>query len=217
MNPGRADDATWEPTDPVGAVILAGGGGQRLGGTDKASLVVDGRTLLDRALGAVQGVPTVVVGPSRPLPPGVMTTSEDPPGGGPAAGVVAGFAALAGRFGAAGADREIPGGALILVLAVDHPGVTAATFSRLVAALRPAGTRGAGGAVLVHDGRRQYGVGVYSADALRRSIRQRPSWHGVALRSLLGPLADTEVPALGAEADDVDTPQDLLRWRAGGQ
>lgn len=197
--------------DPVGAIVLAGGRGERLGGADKAGLDIDGHTLLDRALVAVGSVPAVVVASARRLPPGVLGTSEEPPGGGPAAGVVAGVAALERRLGTDGPNGEIADRALILILAVDHPGVTPETFSRLVAALRPAG---AGGAVLVQDGRRQYGVGVYSAGALRSAVAQRPSWHGVALRSLLGGLIDVEVPAVGAEADDIDTPDDLRRWRA---
>jgi CTP:molybdopterin cytidylyltransferase MocA len=195
--------------DPVGAIVLAGGHGRRLGGVDKAALDVSGRSLLARALAAVSGVLTVVVGPYRPLPPGVIGIGEYPPGGGPAAAAVAGFTALEQRLGTA-EDGQIPGRELILLLAVDHPGVTPATFTRLVGALRPAGV---GGAVLVHGGRRQYGVGVYSAGALRWSMAQRPSWHGIALRSLVGGLVDAEVPAAGAEADDIDTPDDLRRWR----
>jgi molybdopterin-guanine dinucleotide biosynthesis protein A len=207
--------------DPVAAIVLAGGAGRRLGGADKAALDVGGRTLLERALDAVSGVPAVVVGPARPLAAGVFGVCENPAGGGPAAGLVAGLAALEARLGVpalGGVPRtggplsgEVPWRALILVLAVDHPGVSPATFSRLVAALRPAGLRGA---VLVSAGRRHYGVGVYSADALRWSRSQRPSWHGAALRSLLGLIVDVEVAATESEAEDVDSPEDLARWRS---
>ncbi len=72
------------------AIVLAGGRGSRLGGVDKAAIVVGGRSLLDRALDAVSSAASVVVvGPDRPLPPGVMSASEQPPGGGPVAGIVA--------------------------------------------------------------------------------------------------------------------------------
>jgi molybdopterin-guanine dinucleotide biosynthesis protein A len=218
-----------DPADPAGgvrtaaaAIVLAGGRGERLGGVDKGALEVGGRPLLDRALAAVRGVHAVVVAPPRSLPPGVLGVSEQPPGGGPAAGVAAGFVALQQavreemtRRWIEGAAGEIPVDALILVLAVDHPGVTPATFARLVDALP---RTGADGAALVQDGRRQYGVGVYSAGALRHSIGRRPSWHGVALRLLLDPLVEVEVPAVGHEAADVDTPEDLRRWcaRSGG-
>ena len=41
------------PTESVTLAILAGGRGSRLGGVDKASLVVGGRTLLERQLAAI--------------------------------------------------------------------------------------------------------------------------------------------------------------------
>ena len=91
---------------PDAFVILSGGRAQRLGGsggpagtdrtddaddggdaggTDKASIALGGRTLLDRALGTTQGRPVVIVGPHAPARPRVTLTREDPPGGGPAA------------------------------------------------------------------------------------------------------------------------------------
>jgi molybdopterin-guanine dinucleotide biosynthesis protein A len=196
----------------LAAIVLAGGSGSRLGGVDKAALEVSGRSLLDRALATAGDRPTVVVGPPRPLPPGVLRACEEPPGGGPAAGAAAGFTALERWLAGSTPDGEIPREALVLVLAVDHPGVTPETVARLVSSFSQDGIRGA---VLVHQGRRQYGVGVYSAWALRRSISRRASWHGAALRELLGALADHEVPASESEADDIDTPEDLRRWRTG--
>src|SRR5699024_8293013 len=91
------------------------------------------------------------------------------------------------------------------------------TLQRLAAAARAgAADRGdpPAGAVLVHDGRRQYATGVFGAGALRWAVQQRPSWHGVALRSLVGAVVTAEVDAVGDEAWDVDTPADLARWRA---
>jgi molybdopterin-guanine dinucleotide biosynthesis protein A len=207
--PAAEPDSPGVVLDLVGAIVLAGGRGERLGGVDKAALLVAGRSLLDRALESLAGLSIVVVGPRRPLPSGVIAASEEPAGGGPAAGVVAGFRALEALLGQGAPNGEIPSHAQIAVLAVDHPGVTPTTFRRLTAALRGRGLRGA---VLAQDGRRQYGVGIYSAGALRWSIFQRTAWHDVALRSLLGPLVDVEVAALGAEADDLDTPDDLRRW-----
>ena len=67
----------------LGAVLLAGGAGSRLGGVDKAALRLDGTTLLDRALAALTGLDVVVVGPPRPLP-GLRVVREDPPRSGPA-------------------------------------------------------------------------------------------------------------------------------------
>ena len=77
------------------AIILAGGRGSRLGGVSKADLTVGGRRLLDVVLEAVRRArTTVVVGPVA-APDGVLVTLEDPPGTGPAAGIVAGLEAVA--------------------------------------------------------------------------------------------------------------------------
>ena len=77
------------------AVVLAGGSGRRLGGVDKAALEVAGATLLDRVLLASAGAGrTVVVGPPRRTVRDVIWTLEDPPAGGPLAGLEAGLRAL---------------------------------------------------------------------------------------------------------------------------
>ena len=123
-------------TSPSGfaAVVLSGGTGARLGGADKAALEVGGRTLLVRALEAVAGAEEiVVVGPTvgivDPAAAAVRFVVEDPPGGGPAAGLLAGLAALA------------PGSPLVVVLAVDMPYVGPATVARLLDALAADGRR----------------------------------------------------------------------------
>jgi len=191
-------------TAPLAAVILAGGQGRRLGGQDKPALLVGGRTLLDRALAAVPGGPIVVVGPPRSLPEGVRIVSEDPPGGGPAAGVAAGFVAL----------PELPVGAVVAVLAADLPGIDAPTVSRLCDALSADSAQGADGAVLLDpDGRRQYLIGVWRHGALQAAIGRRPGWHGRPLRELLEPIAVIEIPGSDREAADIDTPSDLRRWQ----
>lgn len=174
------------------AVVLAGGRGSRLGGVDKASVVVDGRTLLDHVLAAVASArQTVVVGPRRadaPDLPGVRWTREDPPGGGPVAGLAAGLVHVTTD--------------LVVVLAVDQPGITASTVDRLLAAVADTG------AVLVdEDGRAQWLAGAWRAGALRRALPADP--RDVSARSVLGPLDPTPVIARPGEARDVDTPGDL--------
>ena len=79
-------------------VVLAGGESRRFG-SDKLAADLDGRTLLDATLASVPaGLPVVVVGPARPVRRDVRFVREDPPGGGPAAALVAGLtAALDGR------------------------------------------------------------------------------------------------------------------------
>lgn len=188
---------------PDAFVVLTGGHGERLGRVDKAMLMLGGRTLLQRALASADGRQVVLVGPHRTPDSGVTTTTELPPGGGPAAGVAAGMARLAGNAAKAPIS-------LIGILAIDQVGVTEHTWRRLTAALVG---RNASGAVLIEDGRRQYGVGVYNSSALAAVIAERTSWHGVSLRALLDPLIGVEVAAALAEARDIDTPADLAWWQ----
>ncbi|WP_447002903.1 molybdenum cofactor guanylyltransferase [Saccharothrix isguenensis] len=173
------------------AVVLAGGRGSRLGGVDKASVVVDGRTLLDHVLTAVAPArQTVVVGPGKDGVPGVTWAREDPPGGGPLAGLAAGLAHV---------DAEV-----VVVLAVDQPGITRSTVDRLLAAV------GDTGAVLVDDaGRHQWLTGAWRTEALRSALPADP--RDVSMRSVLGPLTPVTVAARPGEAHDVDTPHDLTR------
>ena len=175
----------------LSAVVLAGGTGVRLGGVDKASIELAGRTLLEHALAATAGSDeVVVVGDPVPTSRPVTFTREDPPLGGPAAGLLAGRAALAGA-----AD-------LLLVLAVDMPRVTTATVERLVSAV--AGD----GAVLVGpDGRDRLALVVRTA-ALDAAAPMDA--HGLPLHRLLAPLDLVAVPATGDEARGVDRWEDLV-------
>ncbi|MEU6132680.1 molybdenum cofactor guanylyltransferase [Saccharopolyspora sp. NPDC047091] len=178
--------------DEFAAVVLAGGSSRRLG-VDKLALSTGGRTLLEHTALAVRDAdPLVVVGPRRPVSPPVRWAREDPPGSGPLAGLHAGLGEVPFERG------------LVAVLAADHPGLTAETVARLRAA---AGERGA---VLVDaDGALQWLLGVWPVAVLRAAmpeqVRDRP------VRALFAALDPAHVPAVGAEAADVDTPQDLHR------
>lgn len=176
-------------------VVLAGGTAVRMDGIDKAGLELGGRTLLERTVDAfVDADEVVVVGPrSAPLTRPVTFTREDPPKGGPVAGFLTGVDAL----------LRTP--ALVGVLAVDMPHVTAGTLRRLREA-----AAGHDGAFLVDgDGRRQL-AGVVSAARLA-AVRPDPeSQHGMSLRALLADLDLAAVAPDGAEARDVDTWAD---WR----
>ncbi len=195
------------PERPRFAVVLAGGSGRRLGRLDKPGLLHHGRRLVDIALAAVEPALTVVVGPDRVLPFGILQTWEDPPGGGPAAGLLAGLGALREHLGLA---RPGPDD-LVVVLASDLPGIDRPA----VAALSAAVTRnGLDGAVLSDpDGRLQYLAGVWRWCALLDSAARRASWHDGRLSDLLGPLIGATVPVDEASSADVDRPDDLVRWQ----
>jgi molybdopterin-guanine dinucleotide biosynthesis protein A len=72
------------------AVVLAGGDSRRFG-SDKLAAALGQQTLLDHTLAALpEAFTVIVVGPERPTARPVTFTREQPPGGGPAAALVAG-------------------------------------------------------------------------------------------------------------------------------
>lgn len=211
MNPVRVD-----------LLILAGGRGERLGGQDKAALEVGGRTLLDRVLeGAEQLGGSVVVVGDTPVPDGVARTLEDPPDGGPVAGIAAGLVALDaadagdGR-GAAGGDARPA--AWVAVVAVDQPGAAQA-----LAVLRTAlpGLSVSVDAVSHEDdgGHRQWLLALYRRPALEAALRRLESPRGVSVRRLVADLRWHVVEGGTEHVGDVDTWEDASRWegRLGGQ
>lgn len=186
------------PSPRLAAVVLAGGGATRLDGADKASVELYGRTLLEHVLDALIDADEVVVVMPESVPTSrpVTVTLEDPPQGGPVAGLFSGLDALAGP-----ADT-------IVLLAVDMPWVTATTVGRL----RRAG-QGRDGAVLVGaDGRRQL-AGVLRVGALTAADPGLEDRHGMPAHALLDGLDLAEVPAEGREGRDVDTWEDLRAGR----
>lgn len=174
------------------AVVLAGGSGARLGGADKAALEYAGRSLLDRVLEALADADEVVVaGPARPASAAASFVREEPPGGGPVAGLLAARRAL----------RAVPGH--LVVVAVDMPLVTRDTVRRLLVA-----SADRDGAVLVAgDGRWQLAC-VVRTDRLD-ALSPADGGHGRSWHGLLTGLDLAEVPARPGEDHDIDTWADL--------
>jgi molybdopterin-guanine dinucleotide biosynthesis protein A len=189
------------PGPEYDAIVLAGGTGRRIGGVDKAALDVGGRSLLDRVLVAlIEARRIVVVGPSRPLPVGVVGTTEQPPGGGPVAGIAAGLAVV-----------EAP---LVAVLACDLPFATDATVRALVDALEPGADGSADGAWLVDEtGRPQPLAAVYRAAPLRAAVASLVHVSNVSMRAMLGGMTMVDVVGVAEQAWDCDTWADLDRAR----
>ncbi len=181
----------------LGAIVLTGGSAVRFAGADKASMEIAGVTLLEHVLGALAEVPEVVVVGDHLLTSRPVTfVREDPPGGGPAAGLLAGLTAF----------PVVP--RLVVVLAVDMPLVNTTTVARLML------SSGEDGGLLVDgEGRRQYLCAIYRSEALLAVAPPLEEQHGLPMRRLVSGLDLAEVPALGWEARDVDSWADLTELR----
>lgn len=197
--------------------MLTGGRGRRLG-ADKAATEVGGRTLLHRVTSSIpHEVPLIVCGPPpRPEPQRpYLLTREDPPGGGPVAGLAAAVALV-----------ETP---VLVALATDLPflGSLPATLAdELVSA------PGVDALIAVDPaGRAQPLLAGYRTAALGIALDSLDATDGASMRQLLAhlrpgtrrSLPTTVVPTwrsvpadrpLGIDPTmDVDTPQDLARAR----
>ncbi|GAA3379384.1 NTP transferase domain-containing protein [Streptomyces racemochromogenes] len=186
------------------AIVLAGGAARRLGGADKPTLHVGGRTLLDRVLAACpDAAETVVVGTRRATGRPVHWTREDPPGGGPVAALDAGVRRTTAP--------------LVLVLSADLPFLDRDTVHVLLTAADAANTDGA--VLRDADGRDQPLVAAYRAEPLRREIAllatEHGTLHGLPLRALTKELDLARIGAAEPLASfDCDTWEDLAAARA---
>jgi molybdopterin-guanine dinucleotide biosynthesis protein A len=188
------------------AVVLAGGTSRRFGRDKLAEpLGAEAPTLLDAALTALPvGLEVLVVGPARPTLRRVRFLREDPPGGGPAAALVAGLrCALA------------EGAGTIAVLPADAPRAGAAAVQLLD---RLASRLGVTAVVGVDaDGREQPLQLALSASAARQLVAAAPDGgQGASARALLRSLEPPAEPvALRPDVlYDIDTPGQLAAWRA---
>ena len=196
------------PCADVAAIVVGGGGGERLGGVSKPDLTLGGVRLIDRVCGALLEVCgagcVAVVPPAVRVPDGVRRTLEDPPNGGPLAGIDAGLRAL-----------SVGNDVLVVIVSVDAPGVGAV----LPALLEPPLGEGAEGRIVRGGDPEpfdQYLMGVYRAGALRRvldeAVASLGSVRGVGVRRVLRAL-EVERVSVGADVcRDIDTPADVAWW-----
>ena len=182
------------------ALILTGGRSTRMG-RDKAGTTVGGVTMLDQLLLTLPStVPVVVAGPKpeHPVRP-VVARQEEPPGGGPVAGVAAALAAV---------TTDVVG-----VLAVDVPG-GAGLLVELVAEL----AAGSADALLPQggDGTPQPLCAAYRTAALRQALRRLGDPHGRSVRDLTELLAVAVRPLDPSDTRvvDADTPEELAALRS---
>lgn len=178
----------------LSVIVLAGGRGQRMGGVDKAQVTLDGVRLVDHLLAGLGDHPVVVVSPRTDLGVAVPLISEDPPFGGPVAGIAAGLRAL-----------DAP--ELVGVLSVDAPD-SPALLPLLVEALSH--HPGADAAVVrAADGHIQPLCAVWRAEGLAQALARLDTVRDQAAKRLLR-AADLiiEVDGDGTERD-YDTPAEL--------
>ncbi len=184
---------------PVYGMVLTGGSSRRMG-CDKATLELGGMTLARRAAEALTAATSVAieVGPGTS---GLPNVTEEPPGSGPLAAVVAGWAELVRRTG-----EKQPA----VVLACDLPAVSPGLVAWLAA--KP----GEGSVVPVLDGAPQPLCARWSVADLERAGSQLAGGER-SLRRVFGPGTDyvTE-DDVGTDvwlrlAQDVDTPEDVAR------
>lgn len=185
------------------ALIIGGGRSERMG-TNKGELTLEGRTLLERAVDAVTdaGLVVIVAEETELQPaeawPEVRFTLENPPHGGPVAGIAAGVAQLSER-----GDHEE-----VIVLPVDSPSASDAAGE--LAAAKP----GRDGVVLQDpQGYPQYLLGRYTLGALRRALSELGRVRDVSVRRLGELLQVNRVPVDHWLVIDVDTPDEA---RAAG-
>lgn len=211
---------------PQAVIILAGGTGKRLGGVSKPDYRVAGRRLLDLALEEITAAGftgrRVVVAPAAlNVPAGVQVTLEDPPLGGPLAGIAAGVASLS----------DLPASAIVAVMPCDAP-LTPRLWPALCAKLdsgqneepsaggepktgastllRPAETQGAVPTTADAEAWPQYLHGCYRLGALRGL----PATRDTSVKRGFSGLHFTRVADTSELCADVDTPADAARMVA---
>jgi molybdopterin-guanine dinucleotide biosynthesis protein A len=180
-------------------VVLAGGGARRLGGVDKTQLTVGGRPMLDRVLDAARGArQVIVVGPERSTTAGrpIRWALEEPPGGGPLAGL------------AAALELDECSSPVVVALAADMPLVDRRLVERLVEATAAPETDAV--ALCDAEGQVQPLAAAYRREALATVLDEIGDPQNLGFRPLLSRLR-IDIVTDARAATDCDTPEDLRR------
>ena len=162
-------------------IVLSGGTNKRFG-SDKSQALLNGITLLDHVLSFIPtDVKTVIVG---------KDVFEDPPLGGPVAGIARGLQEI---------DTEF-----VAVAAVDMP-YGSSLFSQLLDAIQSDAAR-----PVDSDGVRQPWCAIYRRDSLLSALDKLGDLHGQSMRALCDVLIIDEVQVKPSALIDIDTPADLI-------
>lgn len=221
--PGTESFATPDTDFRCDAIVLAGGESRRMG-ADKAQVRIGGHTMIDLCLAELQTQPTVgsvvVVTPKDlSVPSSVRVTCENPPYGGPVAGIEAGLASLQATDADADAGTFSTENDFVFVTAVDAP-----FTSRLLEALwhkwqqidLEVETTSQSTGVVVVDGEPL--CALWRKGELARALQRLPSTRDVSVRRLIREASATPIQLTSAEqhwcAQDYDTPADVAQLRA---
>ena len=210
----RAAVSTTDAAEVTDVIVLAGGTGARLDGASKPDVVARGLRLLDHVLAGLeqlreQGLPlgrVCVVAPAEvALPGGVLRALEDPPLGGPVAGIAAGLDVL---------GRSAPVAGLAGILTCDAP-LSWRALPALHRALAQAGPELDG--VCARDGEHtQYLLGLYRRRALATAVAPGGvPLRDTAVRRALRPLRIAALPVSRDVVRDLDTWAEVRAWDAG--
>lgn len=185
-------------------------------GSHKPALEVGGRPMIELVLAAAHEHVAVVVGAPDRVPDGTVVVRENPPGGGPVAGIAAGLAALDELVGPDATARI----ELVGVLAGDLPFLVAEHLDELFVALTsgPLDIEPPDVALAVDPaGQANWLCAVWRAGALRRRLDDLGDPAGKSVRRLLAGVRQVHVLDESGWSTDVDTPEDLdaARDRAG--
>ncbi|ATL86256.1 nucleotidyltransferase family protein [Streptomyces malaysiensis] len=197
-------DRTSEESAQVAGIVLAAGGGRRLGGRPKALLTHRGRPLVEHAAHAllaggcapvhiVLGAGAETVRERARLPGCVLVDNPDWAEG-MGSSLRAGLGSLAGT-----------GAGAALVALVDQPGIGAEAVARVVAAYRSPSTL----AAAAYDGERGHPV-LFGADRWGDITASAVGDRGARAYLQAHQSAITLVDCSDiARTDDIDTPEDL--------
>ncbi|OLO54153.1 molybdopterin-guanine dinucleotide biosynthesis protein MobA [Actinomyces oris] len=203
--------STADAAEVADVIVLAGGTGRRLDGVSKPDVVARGLRLLDHVLAGLerlreQGLAlgrVCVVAPAEVALPGdVLRALEDPPLGGPVAGIAAGLELLGGSDPVAG---------LTGILTCDAP-LSWRALPSLYRALAEAGPE-LDGACARDGDHTQYLLGLYRRRALTAAVTpDGMPLRDTAVRRALGPLHVTAIPTPHDVVRDLDTWAEVRAW-----
>jgi len=162
-------------------IVLSGGTNKRFG-SDKSQALLNGVSLLTHVLSFIPaGIKTVIVG---------KDVFEEPPLGGPVAGIARGLQEIDTQY--------------VAIAAVDMP-YGSSLFPQLLEAIK-------GDAAIPVDaqGFRQPLCGVYRRDSLNAALTKLGDPHGQSMRALCDLLTINEVRVDAGVLIDIDTPEDLI-------